>query len=86
MRNNADLICLECPLNSCDTDSLWCAYRFVTDPNEAQQRFTNKMIRRKASKVSRKEYQAARYIANRETMLRRANERNAQMKEQERRG
>lgn len=64
-----DLICGECPLVGCDEESLWCIFRFVTDPNEAQQRFTNKTIRRVRSKVSRKEYYAQHYMANREKKL-----------------
>jgi hypothetical protein len=31
-----DLICKECPLAECDEDSLWCAFRWATNPNPAQ--------------------------------------------------
>lgn len=66
---NPDLICSECPLRECSEQSLWCIFRFVTDPNEAQQRFVNKTIRRRRSKVNRKEYFAERYKANRDRKL-----------------
>lgn len=34
-----DLICLDCPLlkrGGCDEESLWCAFRWATNPNQAQ--------------------------------------------------
>lgn len=33
---NQDFICTECPLDTCDEESLWCAWRWATQPNKAQ--------------------------------------------------
>lgn len=75
-----DLICGNCPLDACDEESLWCLFRFVTDPNEAQQRLVNKSIRKKRSKVKRREYYARQYQANREKKLAAANLRNQKLR------
>lgn len=32
----ADFICRQCPLVDCDEESLWCAFRWATNPNAAQ--------------------------------------------------
>jgi hypothetical protein len=32
----AEFVCSECPLVTCDEDSLWCAFRWATNPNAAQ--------------------------------------------------
>lgn len=31
-----DAICPQCPLMICDEESLWCCYRWATNPNAAQ--------------------------------------------------
>jgi hypothetical protein len=31
-----DFICTDCPLAACDEDSIWCAFRWATNPNAAQ--------------------------------------------------
>jgi hypothetical protein len=78
-----DLICSDCPLtNGCDEESLWCIFRFVTNPNEAQQNFVNKTIRRRRSKVKRKDYYAAQYEANREAKIAAAKARYEQNKDE----
>lgn len=47
-----ELICEQCPLSDCNSDSLWCIYSFLTTPNEAQKALM---------KTDRKEYFAERY-------------------------
>ena len=64
MPNKVDLICLECPLNSCSQDSLWCVFRFVTKPNPAQQHLVQ--IHRAED---RKQYLADYYQSNREKKM-----------------
>ncbi len=69
-----DLICGECPLATCDEQSLWCIFRFLTNPNEAQRRVGNIVApgvlprpyhtRRESVKqitLDRREYHAERY-------------------------
>jgi len=52
-----DLICSDCPLpDGCDEDSLWCAFRWATDPNAAQQRV---MLKTPMSKTKRKKLSRA---------------------------
>lgn len=72
-----DLICLECPLHKCDEASLWCLLRFVTDPNEAQQRLMNRKARDRRTKVKRADYFRKYYISNRGKKLAAASERYA---------
>lgn len=36
MDKPADFICLSCPLEDCSTESLYCAFRWATNPNKAQ--------------------------------------------------
>lgn len=36
MKNEPEFICTECPLAKCDEESLWCAFRWATNPNNAQ--------------------------------------------------
>jgi hypothetical protein len=64
-----DLICLDCPLidqGGCDEQSLWCAYRWATNPNAAQlavatfrlipQRLTTAERSKKWRKTNREQY------------------------------
>jgi len=34
--HQSDFICTDCPLLFCDEESLWCAFRWATNPNQAQ--------------------------------------------------
>lgn len=36
MSEQLEFICTQCPLANCDEESLWCLFRFLTDPNNAQ--------------------------------------------------
>lgn len=36
IREQTDLICTQCPLERCDEDSLFCAFRWATNPNRKQ--------------------------------------------------
>jgi len=36
MPDQRDLICINCPLPICNEESLWCAFRWATNPNAAQ--------------------------------------------------
>lgn len=36
MDTQQDFICTVCPLNGCDEESLFCAFRWATNPNQAQ--------------------------------------------------
>lgn len=36
MPQQIDMVCTNCPLGTCDEDSLWCAFRWATEPNAAQ--------------------------------------------------
>lgn len=76
-----EMICAECPLESCSEDSLWCLYRFVTKPNEAQKQ----LLMTKASYRLR-EYQQAYYIANQDRIKERQRERYRARKVKEMRG
>lgn len=67
-----DLICGSCPLSECDEESLFCAFRFITGPNDAQ-----KQMMKKKQAVKRAEYQSAYYQINRSSKLAAANARNA---------
>jgi hypothetical protein len=50
-----DFICLDCPLAECDTESLFCAYRFLTKPNDAQ------LAVKYSLKADRRQYFKTRY-------------------------
>lgn len=36
VENQHDLICVDCPLLVCNEESIWCAFRWATNPNAAQ--------------------------------------------------
>jgi hypothetical protein len=76
------MICGECPLKNCDEESLWCAFRWATEPNVEQQRFVNRQIRVRRSRVmvDRSEYMADYYRENRPHKLAAANARNARLR------
>lgn len=76
-----EMICVECPLATCSEDSLWCLYRFVTKPNDAQK----DLLKTKASYRLR-EYQQAYYIANQDRIKERQRERYRARKVKEMRG
>lgn len=73
-----DAICTQCPLMICDEESLWCCYRWATNPNAAQMALaTDGVLRQLASLPrSRKGYYKRYYQANRDRKLAAANERN----------
>lgn len=90
MIDQLDFICRECPLESCNENSLWCALRFATDPNAAQLKaievgvFINlnrqlavaTMAKRAIRKEVRRQYLSDYYQDNRDRKLAAANERN----------
>jgi hypothetical protein len=69
--NQPDLICANCPLLDCDESSLYCIYRFITDPNKAQRKAAFKDVPegKLLPQHDRREYFKARYRANREKLL-----------------
>ena len=77
-----DFICTNCPLETCNEESLWCAMRWIKKPNAKQvqlrQRYISEMTakRRKRKHEKRKEYFRNYYAENREKKLAAANERN----------
>lgn len=87
----ADLICTECPLADCDIESLFCTFRWATNPNDEQLKVTLRAKKReylemmlrakKRRKVKRAEYDARYYAANRERKLAAANERHRMLKQ-----
>lgn len=64
-----DLICSECPLVDCDEESLWCLFRFVTDPNAAQKVFAKRNAVYSEATAKRRAYDAKQYQKNREKRL-----------------
>jgi hypothetical protein len=68
-----DFICGNCPLETCDEESLWCLFRFITDPNDAQKKFSKQAVKRG-------KYQSNYYQENREKKLAAANLRNQRLK------
>jgi len=82
-------ICTQCPLADCDEASLWCAYRWLTSPNQSQRQALESQTRgnvisRMAAiakadrKDRRRKYLANYYQDNRERKLAMANERHRQ--------
>lgn len=71
-----ELICTECPLSSCDEDSIWCVWRMMTDPNNAQ-----KSLIKKKDTLKRSKYWAEWYQKNRPARLAAANLRNKRKRE-----
>lgn len=51
----ADFICIECPISSCDPESLWCVRSWVDKPNEAQLR-ARTQARGKGVRKDRRQY------------------------------
>jgi|SRR5690606_8491504 len=59
-----DFVCIECPLAECDEESLFCAFRWATFPNQAQQKamtMRQARHRRKIKAKPRTEYFRKRY-------------------------
>lgn len=73
MSSEIEFICIECPLASCDSESLWCALSWIKEPNKAQQRFTE--MQRAMFPKPRQEYYANYYADNRERKIAKARER-----------
>ena len=69
-----DLICNSCPLTDCDEESLWCVFRFMTNPNDAQKAVLE-TIAINESKLRRKQFDAGQYTKNREKKIAAALER-----------
>lgn len=71
MLNSVQLICGECPLAQCDEQSLWCIFRFLSDPNDKQRAIVSDLSMKPYTKkpdeeiknVERREYFQARYRA-----------------------
>lgn len=74
IEDQRDMVCGECPLGDCDEESLWCIFRFLTSPNDAQRRVAHNVApgtlprpyhtRRNSVKqitLDRREYFAERY-------------------------
>ncbi len=73
-----ELVCGECPIETgCDEGSLFCLYRFLTNPNAAQQPFIgifhkvreqkfNDAEYREAHREEKRQYDRERYAAKRE--------------------
>lgn len=83
-----DFICIECPLADCDETSLWCAFRWATQLNEAQQAIVGvkmmpkqKVPRKRRKRVARRAYMAAYYQEHKAQKLAAANERNRAIRE-----
>lgn len=57
-----DFICLSCPLEACDEESLFCALRWATSPNEAQLQ----AMKGEIAPPDRKKYMRDYYAKNRE--------------------
>lgn len=86
-----DLICSQCPLADCSEESLWCAFRWATDPNKAQlkalEHNTTGILKRQfaiadlakktIAKEMRRQYLADYYQDNKDRKLAAANARNA---------
>jgi hypothetical protein len=70
-------VCTKCPLLDCNEEDLHCILRALTTPNKAQAIARFELL---PPKPSRKIYQHERYKANREAMLKAANERNARLR------
>lgn len=70
-----DLICTQCPLADCSEESLWCLFRFMTNPNPAQ-----KALLKKKNAVKRGDYWSGYYQENRDKKLAQAKIRYAKLK------
>lgn len=86
-QHNPDLICCECPLDQCDDESLWCAFRWATNPNEAQRKMAGIKFDKRRAPVTketedRREYYSNYYFANRDRIRNRQNARNARLREE----
>lgn len=81
MTENPELVCSQCPLMFCDEGSLWCLFRFITNPNAAQQVFIgithkarekkwNAAAYREAHREEKRAYDRERYRARKAKELR----------------
>lgn len=54
-----DLICTQCPLASCDEESLFCVFRWMTNPNKEQREMLGIAVETKRERKSRVNYEYA---------------------------
>jgi hypothetical protein len=73
-----DLICTQCPLADCDEESLFCCFRWATDPNDAQKAVQTNGVRPyytrrqsvKPETIARREYFKERYLIKKRAEMR----------------
>lgn len=67
MPSPLEKICLNCPLLFCDTENVFCCFKWATDPNDAQKKLLSERTERAV--LDRRAYRREHYDRNKAQIL-----------------